>query len=151
MKQTVLIGVSMDGRHNYKCLFCCRLDGQKVRTKALKIAVSVKGVESASLKGDEKDQIEVKGDMIDTVELTSLLRKKVGPAHIITVQVERKEEGKKEDKKEEKKEDKKEEKKGPECIAWLYGGGGGGVPYCYSYPIYEVRDCHESYNPCSIM
>ncbi|XP_041028243.1 heavy metal-associated isoprenylated plant protein 16-like [Juglans microcarpa x Juglans regia] len=133
MKQTVLIRVSMDG--HMKCLFCYRLDGQKVRTKALKIAVSVKGVESASLKGDEKDQIEVKGNMIDTVELTSLLRKKVGPAYIITVEVE-------------KKDEKKEEKKVLECIAWPYGGG---VPSCYSYPIYEVRDCHETSNPCSIM
>ncbi|XP_041028247.1 heavy metal-associated isoprenylated plant protein 46-like isoform X2 [Juglans microcarpa x Juglans regia] len=92
-QQTVLIRVSMDGH-------------MKFRTKALKIAVSVKGVESASLKGDEKDQIEVKGDMIDTVELTSLLRKKVGPAHIITVEAQ-----------------KKEEPKVLECIAWPYGGG----------------------------
>ncbi|KAF5473405.1 hypothetical protein F2P56_010017 [Juglans regia] len=118
----------MDG---HKCLLFCKLDGQKVRTKALKIAVSVSGVESASLKGDDKDQIEVKGDMIDTVELTSLLRKKVGPAHIITVEAE-----------------KKEDEKVLECIAWPYGGG---VPSCHSYPIYEVRDCHESSNPCSIM
>ncbi|KAG7958468.1 hypothetical protein I3843_10G022500 [Carya illinoinensis] len=131
MKQTVLINVSMDG-HSW--LRCCMLDGRKVRTKALKIAVGVSGVESASLKGDDRDQIEVKGDMIDAVKLTTLLRKKVGPAHIISAA-------------EVKKEEKKEEKK-VECIAWPYGGG---VPSYCSYPIYEVRDCHESSNPCSIM
>ncbi|KAG2683224.1 hypothetical protein I3760_10G022900 [Carya illinoinensis] len=97
-----------------------------VKTKALKIAVGVSGLESASLKGDDNDQIEVKGDMIDTVKLTTLLRKKVGPAHIISV---------------------KEEKK-VEFIAWPYGGG---VPSYCSYPIYEVRDYHESSNPRSIM
>ncbi|KAG6638250.1 hypothetical protein I3843_10G022200 [Carya illinoinensis] len=133
MKQKVLINVSMDG---HSCLCCCMLDGRKVRTKALKIAVGVSGVESASLKGEDSDQIEVKGNMIDTVKLTTLLRKKVGPAHIISVE-------------EEKKEETKEEPK-VECIAWPYGGGGGVPSYC-SYPIYEVRDCHESSNPCSVM
>ena len=33
------------------------------------------GVESATLKGDDKNQIEVTGDGIDAAELTRLLRK----------------------------------------------------------------------------
>ena len=33
------------------------MNGQKSRTKALKIAVGVSGVESAALKGQEKDEI----------------------------------------------------------------------------------------------
>ncbi|XP_042974149.1 heavy metal-associated isoprenylated plant protein 16-like [Carya illinoinensis] len=81
MKQTVVIKVSMDG---HKSIFC-ELDGQKARSKALKIAVGLSGVVSASLKGEDRDQIEVKGDGIDTVKLVSLLRKNVGRADIIKV------------------------------------------------------------------
>ncbi|KAG6690580.1 hypothetical protein I3843_10G022100 [Carya illinoinensis] len=77
-KQTVVIKVSMDGHKS----FLGELDGEKVRYKALKIAACVSGVVSASLKGDNKDQIEVKGERIDTVKLTKLLRKKVGHADI---------------------------------------------------------------------
>jgi len=71
-------------------------------------------VEAASLKGNEKDQIEVKGEGIDTVKLTTLIRKKVGHADIVSV-------------KEDKKEDKKPEAKWE--VVWPYVSG---VP---SYPI----------------
>ncbi|XP_018851123.1 heavy metal-associated isoprenylated plant protein 16-like [Juglans regia] len=114
MKQTVVIKVEMDGHKS----FFGELDGQKVRSKALKIAVGISGVVSASLKGDEKNQIEVKGEMIDTIKLTKLLRKKVGFAEIITVA---------EDKKEEKKEEPKVEYK-----AWPYNY----IPSYSSYPFY---------------
>ncbi|KAK2651769.1 hypothetical protein Ddye_011625 [Dipteronia dyeriana] len=46
----------------------------------MKIAVGVSGVESATLKGDDKNQIEVTGDGINAAELTRLLRKKFGYA-----------------------------------------------------------------------
>jgi hypothetical protein len=90
------------------------------------IYVPFAGVEAASLKGNDKDQIEVKGEGIDTVKLTTLIRKKVGHADIVSV-----------------KEDKKEEKK-PEAVQvlWPYVGG---VP---SYPIYQEDPCST---PCSIM
>ncbi|KAG6638252.1 hypothetical protein I3843_10G022400 [Carya illinoinensis] len=114
MKQTVVIKVCMDG---HKSLFG-DLDGEKVRSKALKIAVGISGVVSASLKGDNKDQIEVKGERIDTVKLTKLLRKKVGRADIITVA---------EDKKEEKKEEPK-----VEYLTWPYNY----TPSYSSYPFY---------------
>jgi hypothetical protein len=75
-------------------------------------------VEAASLKGDNKDQIEVKGEGIDTVKLTTLIRKKVGHADIVSVA-------------EEKKEEKKDE--APEVqLVWPYASG---VPNYY--PIYH--------------
>ncbi|KAF5473406.1 hypothetical protein F2P56_010018 [Juglans regia] len=104
----------MDGHKS----FFGELDGQKVRSKALKIAVGISGVVSASLKGDEKNQIEVKGERIDTVKLTKLLRKKVGFAEIITVA---------EDKKDEKKEEPK-----VKYIAWPYNY----MPSYSSHPFY---------------
>jgi hypothetical protein len=55
------------------------------RTKALRIAVSLPGVEAASLKGQDKDQIEVKGEGIDTVKLATIIRKKIGHAEIVSV------------------------------------------------------------------
>jgi hypothetical protein len=71
-------------------------------------------VEAACLKGKDKEQIEVKGEGIDTVKLTTLIRKKVGHADIVSV-------------KEDKKEDKKPEAKWE--VVWPYVSG---VP---SYPI----------------
>lgn len=56
----------------------------------------VAGVESAALQGQEKNQIEVIGEGIDAVALTTLLRKKVGFAELVSVSVvgEKKEEKK---------------------------------------------------------
>ncbi|KAF2284734.1 hypothetical protein GH714_029737 [Hevea brasiliensis] len=70
MKQKVVIKVS--------------LNGTKSRSKALKIAVSVSGVESAALGAQDKSQIEVVGD-IDAVKLTTQLRKNVGHAELVSV------------------------------------------------------------------
>ncbi|KAI3753550.1 hypothetical protein L2E82_25605 [Cichorium intybus] len=57
---------------------------KKIR-KALKIAVSISGVESASFAGSDKDQIAVTGEGIDSVELTTLLRKGVGYTELLSV------------------------------------------------------------------
>jgi hypothetical protein len=95
------------------------------------------GVEAASLKGQDKDQIEVKGEGIDTVKLATLIRKKVGHADIVSVA-------------EEKKEDKKEDKKDGEAVqvVWPYTSG---VPN-YQYPIYHEMNQEHPGNPsCSIM
>ncbi|OMO73725.1 hypothetical protein CCACVL1_17165 [Corchorus capsularis] len=54
------------------------------RSKALKIAVSLSGVESASLRGVEKNQIEIVGSGIDPVKLISLIRKGVGHAELVS-------------------------------------------------------------------
>ncbi|XP_024047454.1 heavy metal-associated isoprenylated plant protein 16 isoform X1 [Citrus clementina] len=61
------------------------LEGHKSRSKALKIAVRVSGVESVALKGDDRSQIEVTGDGMDPVLLTSLLRKTMRFAELLTV------------------------------------------------------------------
>ncbi|KAK7857417.1 heavy metal-associated isoprenylated plant protein 46 [Quercus suber] len=125
MKQTVVIQVSMDGQGN--CF--SNTEGEKARRKAMKIAVGLSGVESLALKGQNRDQIEVKGDNIDTVKLATLLRKNVGPACIVSVA-------------EEKKEEKKDEKKDEPKIQCPHGS-----PYAF----YEIRDpCYDT-NVCSIL
>ncbi|MCD9638358.1 hypothetical protein HAX54_022258 [Datura stramonium] len=73
MKQKVVIKLSLNG------------NDQKYRSKAFKIAVSQPGVESAAMQGDEKNQLEVMGDQIDAVKLTSLLRKNLGQADLVSV------------------------------------------------------------------
>ncbi|KAI9159671.1 hypothetical protein LWI28_000815 [Acer negundo] len=61
------------------------MHSQKCRSKAMRIAVGASGVESATLIGDNKDQIEVTGDGIDAANLTKLLRKKFGYAILESV------------------------------------------------------------------
>ncbi|WCJ37338.1 Disease resistance protein Piks-1 [Euphorbia peplus] len=65
MKKKIVIKISMNG------------DGDKTRSKALQIAVSMSGVESASLVDKDKEQIEVVGEGIDAVKLTHSLRNKL--------------------------------------------------------------------------
>jgi hypothetical protein len=89
------------GQKSYFCIMA----GHDARTKTLRIAASVPGVEAVSLKGQDKDQIEVKGDGIETVKLATTIWKKAGHAEIVSVA---------EDKKEEKKEEKKPE------VVWQY-------------------------------
>ncbi|XP_052178746.1 disease resistance protein RGA5-like [Diospyros lotus] len=57
----------------------------KSRSKALTIAVGVQGVTSATLKGQNKDEMEVVGEGMDSVVLTTLLRKGVGSAELVSV------------------------------------------------------------------
>ena len=71
------------------------MNGNKSRSKVLKIAVGAPGVQSAGFTGKELDQLEVVGEGIDAVVLTSLLRKNVGPSDLISVgSAEKKEEKK---------------------------------------------------------
>ncbi|OIT00253.1 PREDICTED: heavy metal-associated isoprenylated plant protein 39-like [Nicotiana attenuata] len=72
MKQKVVIRLFLNG------------NDQKYRTKAFKIAVSQPGVESAAMTGQEKNQLEVVGE-IDAADLTSLLRKNLGQAELVSV------------------------------------------------------------------
>ncbi|KAL4555300.1 hypothetical protein LXL04_037916 [Taraxacum kok-saghyz] len=58
---------------------------EKKTRKALKIAVGISGVESASFVGSDKDQIAVTGEGIDSVELATLLRKGVGYTELVSV------------------------------------------------------------------
>ncbi|XP_022140688.1 uncharacterized protein LOC111011290 [Momordica charantia] len=78
MKQKIVIRVSMK-------------KGQKYRSKVLKIAASVSGnhqfirnVEKISLEGEDKDKLEVIGE-VDAIELTDLLRKGFGSAQLESV------------------------------------------------------------------
>ncbi|XP_059284115.1 uncharacterized protein LOC132037594 [Lycium ferocissimum] len=73
MKQKVVIKLSLNG-NDHKC-----------RSKAFKIAVSQPGVESAAMHGDEKNQLEVVGEQIDAVTLTSSLRKNLGQAELVSL------------------------------------------------------------------
>ncbi|KAI8557940.1 hypothetical protein RHMOL_Rhmol04G0049900 [Rhododendron molle] len=115
----------------------CSMNGQKSRSKALKIVV---GVESVALKGQENDQIEVTGDDIDAVAITTSLRKKVGFAELVAVAPV-----------EEKKADPKTDDKGKEPtiqpLAWPSG-----VPYGTPAPYY-VQEIKYNDDPacCSIM
>jgi hypothetical protein len=69
----------------------------KCRAKAMSLAAKTRGVDSVSIAGDAKDQVVVVGDSVDSVKLTSVLRKKVGRAHLVQVAdaAEKKEEQKK--------------------------------------------------------
>ncbi|KAH7576587.1 hypothetical protein ACOSP7_002969 [Xanthoceras sorbifolium] len=127
-KQKVVIKVSMNG--------------QKSRSKALKIVVGACGVESAAFKGDDKSQIEVTGEGLDPAELTQLLRKKVGHADLVSVSPASGGDKKKEDK------EKENETKLPMAMVWqpaYYGVGP-----CYDV-VSVVRDPYHDPNSCSIM
>jgi hypothetical protein len=129
LQKVVVLRVVMN--YGQQKSYFCIMAGRDARTKAMRIAVSVKGVDAASLTGKDKDQIEVKGEGIDAVKLATIIRKKVGHAEIVSVA-----------------EDKKEEKK-PEVVpltVWPYQYYGGSVP---SHPIiYQELDGPPS---CSIM
>ncbi|KAJ8748147.1 hypothetical protein K2173_000555 [Erythroxylum novogranatense] len=108
-------------------------NGNKSRSKAMKIAVGFAAVESVAIGGEGKNKIEVVGDGVDAVKLTSLLRKRVGYAVLETVApVEKKE----------------EKKPAPPPLqiqpSWSLG------PYQY---VYEVRDQYSVHDPspCSIL
>ncbi|XP_010942541.1 heavy metal-associated isoprenylated plant protein 16 [Elaeis guineensis] len=84
-KQKVVIRLSM-------------VDAKK-RSKALKIVVGLDGVTSASVDGNEKDQIVVVGDGIDSFALVRKLRKRMKYAELVSVapEDEKKEEAKPKD------------------------------------------------------
>ncbi|KAK1405697.1 hypothetical protein POM88_005302 [Heracleum sosnowskyi] len=82
-KQKVVIRVTTVNTSNWCCLFIRK--GDDSRTKALQIAATTCGVESAALSGDDKNEIVVTGEGIDTIELAKCLRKKIGGADVISV------------------------------------------------------------------
>lgn len=121
MKQKVVIKVSMNGN--------------KSRSKALKLTVSHSGVESVGLGGQDKNQIEVTGEGIDAATLTALIRKKMGFAELVSVTPVA-----------EKKDDHKDEKEEVkvQSVDWTFGGG---MPHHHVYDVYY----QDSYSSCSIM
>jgi hypothetical protein len=81
MKQKIVIKVEMT----------C----DKCRSKAMALVAATLGVDSVALGGDGKDQVVVVGNGVDSVKLTSALRKKVGHAHLVQVGEVKEEEKKK--------------------------------------------------------
>nr|CAB3487335.1 unnamed protein product [Digitaria exilis] len=73
MKQRIVIEVQMTG--------------DKSRSKALGLIASTQGVQSVAIEGRERNHLVVVGDGLDAVGLTSYLRKKVGGAQIVQVEV----------------------------------------------------------------
>ncbi|KAK4279108.1 hypothetical protein QN277_016863 [Acacia crassicarpa] len=58
---------------------------EKGRIKAMKIASGRPGVNSVAMEGNERDQLVVTGEGVDSVKLTNMLRKKLGHATIVSV------------------------------------------------------------------
>ncbi|KAJ8567926.1 hypothetical protein K7X08_020648 [Anisodus acutangulus] len=132
MKQKVVIRLSLSGNDS------------KYRTKAFKIAVSQPGVESAAIQGEEKNQLEVVGE-IDAASLTSLLRKNLGQADLVSVGPAG--DG---DKKGNKGETGSDKNAGAAAVVTqpqppLYY-----YTYPHQYPVYQVIDSYDQQN-CSIM
>ncbi|KAJ9560852.1 hypothetical protein OSB04_006012 [Centaurea solstitialis] len=80
----VFQGVTYGGKFQ-KIVVKVTMNSDKKSRKALTIAVSLDGVESASFVGSDKDQIAVTGEGIDSVELATLLRKGVGYTELVSV------------------------------------------------------------------
>ncbi|KAI6673435.1 hypothetical protein NL676_001341 [Syzygium grande] len=79
----VVIKVSMNASSSR---FYC-FGPQSSRCKAMRVATGFEGVQSVALVGDDKDRLEVIGERVDPVKLTTSLRKNVGSAEIVTVSV----------------------------------------------------------------
>nr|GMD92598.1 heavy metal-associated isoprenylated plant protein 39-like [Ipomoea batatas] len=125
LQQKVVIGISMKD--------------QKARTKAFKIAVSLSGVDSASIQA-EKGQLEVVGD-VDAVALANQLRKSLGQAELLSV-------GSAE-KKEDKKEEKKDETPKPQTVTITYDPSSYHYAAPYQYHAYPA--VQDQQPECSIM
>nr|XP_010942540.1 heavy metal-associated isoprenylated plant protein 16 [Elaeis guineensis] len=95
------------------------MDDSKKRSKALKSAVGSTGVISAKIDGDK---MEVEGDGVDSIALTTTLRKRMGYAELVSVAA-----------MDEKKEEKKEEKETVPPATWAYPH----VPVVVHQPYYD--------------
>ncbi|RZC02227.1 hypothetical protein D0Y65_017395, partial [Glycine soja] len=91
-----------------KIVIKLKMDCDKCRNKALKIAAEVPGVTSVSLEGDDNDRVAVTGVNVDMVCLANQLKKKFSSVTIPTVEDLIKADEEKKKKEEEKK--KKEER-----------------------------------------
>jgi len=59
------------------------VNSEKGYSKAIKVAAAVKGVESVTIAGEDKNLLLVIGLGIDSNRLTEKLRRKVGPAEVV--------------------------------------------------------------------
>ncbi|KAL8507900.1 hypothetical protein ACS0TY_018447 [Phlomoides rotata] len=120
MKKKIVLKVSMN----------C----DKSRSKALKIAVCISGVESAALSGADKDQVVVVGEDIDVVALTRQLRKNLSFTELVSVG---------EDKKDPPAAAKVEAPTPQPMVVWSY------PPHYNGYPVHEMMAPPQE--SCTIM
>jgi hypothetical protein len=114
----------------------------KCRSKAMALVAKTRGVDSVSIAGDAKDQVVVVGESVDSVKLTSALRKKVGPAHLVEVA---------DDSKKEKQ--KKQDATAPEYQFYCHYPAPQPATVVYEYPASGYAYGYQcgSANTCSIM
>ncbi|PKA58634.1 hypothetical protein AXF42_Ash008921 [Apostasia shenzhenica] len=126
------------------------MEDDRKRAKALKAAVGLAGVVSAALDGEK---LTVVGDGVDSVELTMVLRKKMGYAELLTV-------GSAEEKKEEGKKggdgvislQQFQQMEWPPATYYVPAGGGGAVVGQTPYYVYgDMREPSYDESSCSIM
>ncbi|XP_037474024.1 heavy metal-associated isoprenylated plant protein 47-like [Triticum dicoccoides] len=101
-----------------KIVIAVQMASSRCRSKALALVAATPGVDSAALAGDRKDQLVVVGHGVDSVNLTSALRRKVGHAQLLQVVDVKKEDG----------------KKPPAAVVECYAHSGYSYPYGYYYP-----------------
>ncbi|KAG9448771.1 hypothetical protein H6P81_008736 [Aristolochia fimbriata] len=78
-----------------KIVMKVQMNCEKCRTKAMKAAAGVEGVDSVAIEGNEKETVVVVGEGVDPVVLVELMRKKVGYTELVSVGEAKKEEVKK--------------------------------------------------------
>ncbi|TKW39978.1 hypothetical protein SEVIR_1G215600v4 [Setaria viridis] len=74
-----------------KIVIKVQMSCDKCRSKAMALVAAKGGVVSVAIAGADRDQVVVVGEGVDSVELTSTLRKKVGPAQLVQVGEDKKE------------------------------------------------------------
>ncbi|XP_039125820.1 heavy metal-associated isoprenylated plant protein 47-like [Dioscorea cayenensis subsp. rotundata] len=133
-----------------KMILKLTMEDDKKRSKAMQIAVSLNGVISAGLEGEAKDKLVVIGDGVDSIKLTTALRKKMSRiVELVSVAaVEEKKDDKKDDKKTSEGDDAKKQTQTPIYVPHYYETI---PPHHYVYGGYEYPP-DNSYDPgCSIM
>ncbi|KAG9448781.1 hypothetical protein H6P81_008746 [Aristolochia fimbriata] len=68
-----------------KTVLKLQMSDPKTRCKAMKAVAGVQGVLSAAIEGEDKNKIVVIGEGVDSIYLTTLLRKTMGFAELISV------------------------------------------------------------------
>ncbi|PIM97280.1 hypothetical protein CDL12_30251 [Handroanthus impetiginosus] len=103
MKQKIVLRVPMDGKRclpkGLKCLIYVlkmilpyeviwkkrSISSDKIRKKAMKIAVTCPGVASVAIQGAEKNEMVVIGEGVDACDLAKSLRRNVSFAQVLSV------------------------------------------------------------------
>ncbi|KAL1568024.1 disease resistance protein Pik-1-like isoform X2 [Salvia divinorum] len=119
MTKKIVIGISLC---NDKC-----------RSKALKVVVSIPGVQSAEIVSGDRELMVVVGD-VDSVELTRRLRKKMGHAELMSVS---------------EAATANTQRAAAAAVVPAAPPPYHGIPQCYHH--YEIRETAGYDSPCSIL